>query len=65
MVSALFSKSFSKKSHKYLIDTQCDKKILQNFSKNCLWICKKVVLLHPLSEGTRGVKREETKAQVL
>ena len=63
MVSALFSKSFSKKSHKYLIGTQCDKKILQNFSKNRLPVCKKVVLLHPLSEGERGETRGEPGAK--
>ena len=43
----------------FLIDNQHDKKILQNFSKNCLWIREKVVLLHPLSEGTRGQRRGE------
>jgi len=47
----------------FLIENQHDKNFLQNFSKNCLWIREKVVLLHPLSEGTRGEKRVETKAK--
>ena len=35
------------------IDIQRDKRNMKIFPKNCLSVMKKVVLLHPLSEGER------------
>ena len=36
---------------------------MKNFVKKCLPVREKVVLLHPLSEGTRGERRGETGAK--
>ena len=37
-----------------IVVNQPDIKNMKNFIKKCLPVRKKVVLLHPLSEGTRG-----------
>ena len=50
---------------KFLIDNQHIVRNKKNIWKNCLSVMKKVVLLHPLSEGTRGETRGVTGAQVL
>ena len=41
------------------VENQRDINFLKNFAKKCLSDGKKVVLLHPLSEGERGETRGE------
>jgi hypothetical protein len=48
-----------------IVVNQPDSKNMKNFAKKCLPVHKKVVLLHPLSEGTRGERRGETEASSL
>ena len=40
-----------------IVVNQIDIKKMKNFVKKCLPVREKVVLLHPLSEGTRGERR--------
>ena len=46
-------------------DNQQYKLLKKNFSEKLLWIMKKVVLLHPLSEGTRGRREARRKRSSL
>ena len=47
----------------FLIENQYDINFLKNFAKKCWSDGKKVVLLHPLSEGERGLNRGEPGAK--
>ena len=48
---------------KFQAENQRDINFLKNFAKKCLSDKKKVVLLHPLSEGERGLNRGEPGAE--